>query len=150
MMDIRDFASQLGAGLLFSVTAEALADAVGHDVPLHGFEPAVEIAGLRCAAAIQAEQQTRHRLHRAAGENQHKGYGSVAGGDATGRCEEEKQKAHSRRDQGPEEASACLCDIDPVTGKHELKLRGRYFLNVPGISFGEAVDRGVNMRKVPV
>ncbi len=127
MMDIRDFASQLGAGLLFSVTAEALADAVGEDVLLHSFEPAMEIAGLRCVAAIQAEQQTRHRFHRAAGENQLKGRNSAAAGDACKRREEEKKKAHSRRDQGPEEASARLCDIDPVTGKHELKLRGRYF-----------------------
>ncbi len=107
-VDVGDLSSQLGAGLLFSVTAETLANAVGHDVPLHGFEPALEIAGFRCAAAIQVEQQTCHRLHRAAGENQHKGRGSVAGGDATGRREEEKQKAHSRCEQGSEEASALV------------------------------------------
>ncbi len=150
IVDIGNLSSQLSAGLLFSVTAEALADAVGQDVPLHGFEPAVEIARLRCAAAIQAEQQTRHRLHGAAGENQHKGRNNAAAGDACKRCEEEKEKAHSRRDQSPEEASARLSSINPVTGNHELKLGGCYLLDVFGVGFGEAVDGGAHVREVSV
>jgi hypothetical protein len=148
IVDVCDFASQLGAGLFSSVTAKALADAVGQDVPLHRVKPAVEIARLRCAAAIQAEQQTCHNLHGAARENQHKGHGSVAGGDACKRRENEEEKAHSRRDQSPEEASVHLSEVDPVTCHQELKLRGRHLLNVLGISFGESVERGANMREV--
>ena len=150
IVNICDLSSQLSAGLLFSVTAEALADAVGHDVPLHRFQPAMKIAGLRCAAAIQAEQQTRHRFHRAAGENQHKSHGSVAAGDACKCREEDKEKARSRCNQGPEDASARLSDINPVTGNHELKLRGHHLLNIPGVGFGEAVDGGADLREVPI